>query len=598
MNSQADLIADLKTLNQISQTLNQAVDVESALNEALAKLVDLMGLDTGWIFLRDEAAVDPWWGKGYVLATQTNLPPAMDLANPKAWKNGCDCQGFCNKGKLTEAYNEVRCSRLTELQGDKRGLLVHASAPLRSGENVLGILNVAASEWESFTPRALALLSNVGAQMGAALERAHLYDLLRAQRLHEQSALLDLSNQLLSRSDLDDLMQYLVDQVKVLLQANAVALLLPGEEPGELVFGAVSDRPTGSVVKKRAMRVDEGSEPNRVMQTRRPMIMNWLGTERVPDWLAAWLPAEGILTTAIVPLVADERSIGTLVVNSLERRRFDENDIRFLQLMANQAAIAIEKARLHHQELIQQRLEEELAVGRQIQLSLLPKSCPTKPGWEFCDIYRAARQVGGDLYDFFDLPGEGKRLGLVIGDVSDKGVPAALFMGVSRSLIRSAAFSGRNPAAALNQANRLIQRESQSGLFLSAFYGILDIDSGRLTYANAGHNPPLLFRPARGKFQELTADGIVLCVLEEIDLEEKQIDLSSGDVLIFYTDGVTEAMNATFDEFGVERLQAAVVTSADGRATYILQTILDAVSAFTGGTDQSDDLSLFVVKRI
>jgi GAF domain-containing protein len=236
MTSQADLITDLKTLGEISQTLNQAVDVQSTLNESLATLVELMALDTGWIFLKEEIAIEPWWGKGYVLAAHYNLPPAMNLENPDAWKGGCDCQGFCNKGKLTEAYNEVRCSRLGEVEGEKRGLLVHASTPLRSGKRVLGILNVAAPTWEDFSPRALALLGNAGTQMGIALERANLFDMLKERRIHEQAALLDLSNQLLSLTDLNDLMDFMVGQVQNLLRVDAVALLLPGEISGQLDF--------------------------------------------------------------------------------------------------------------------------------------------------------------------------------------------------------------------------------------------------------------------------------------------------------------------------------------------------------------------------
>lgn len=115
MTDQSELIKDLQTLNQMSLALNQAVDVRSALNDALFSLVDLMGLESGWIFLVDDAAVDGWWGSGYVLGAHINLPPGMALDRPEAWKKGCDCQGFCTTGKLTEAYNEVRCSRLLEL---------------------------------------------------------------------------------------------------------------------------------------------------------------------------------------------------------------------------------------------------------------------------------------------------------------------------------------------------------------------------------------------------------------------------------------------------------------------------------------------------
>jgi sigma-B regulation protein RsbU (phosphoserine phosphatase) len=598
MTSQADLIADLKTLGEITQTLNQSVDVYSTLNESLATLVELMALDTGWIFLKEEIAVDPWWGKGYVLAAHYNLPPAMNLENPDAWKGGCDCQGFCNRGKLTEAYNEVNCSRLADLEGERRGLLVHASAPLRSGPRVSGILNVAALAWDDFSPRALALLQNAGTQIGITLERAYLFDLLKERRTHEQAALLDLSNQLLSRTDLNDLMDYLVGQIRSLLRVDAVALLLPGKYLNQLDFSAATGWYHDPVANKRRIPADQGSRSGQVMESRRPVVIKSFDENNdFPDLAVDWLSPEGFKAAAFVPLVAQENSLGVLAIHSRIQRRFDNEEIRFLQLMANQAAIAIEKARLQQDEIARQKLEKELAVGRQIQLSLLPKSCPIIPGWEFCDIYKAARQVGGDLYDFFELPGQPGLLGLVIADVSDKGVPAALFMGISRTLIRSAALSGVSPLMALEEANQRILSESETGFFLSAFYGILDIETGRLIFSNAGHNPPLVYRSGSGEFLSLSTDGIVLGVLDQIALEESEVTFSPADLLICFTDGVTEAMNADLEEFGLGRLQEAIAVCADGSATEVLESIVSAVENFTGQADQFDDFTLFVVKR-
>lgn len=598
MKAQSEIISDLKTLNEIAQTLNQAVDVQSILDETLVRLVALMGLETGWIFLRDETAVEPWWGKNYVLAAHTNLPPGLNLDSPEAWRTGCDCQGFCNAGKLTEAYNEVRCSRLGGVTGDNQGLLVHASAPLRAGDQVWGIVNVAAADWAEFSPRALALLSNVGAQLGAALQRASLFDLLRERRAHEQAALLDLSKQLLNRLELADLMSFLVERVKSLLAADAAALLLPDVSRSHYTFGAAAGWRSDPVTSGRPIPAENRGSP----ESQYPAGLATLVTvapdrQSLPAWLKNWQPEEAFESAAVLPLSVDERILGALVVSSRVRREFDEDDLRFLQLMANQAAIAMEKARLHQDELARQRLEEEIALGREIQLGLLPKSCPTPQGWQFCEVYQAARIVGGDFYDFFSLTDDGRQLGLVIGDVSDKGVPAALFMGVSRSLIRGAAVSGLEPARALEVANRLILEESGTDFFLSAFYGILDLDSGLFNFANAGHNPPLWCQTQTKRVEALQANGIVLAVVDDIALEQRSVEIGRGDVLVFYTDGVTESMNVTWEEFGEERLAAIIRANAQEDASTILQAIVDAVNAFSSGAEQFDDFTMFVVKR-
>lgn len=596
-------VVDLRTLNQIADTLNRSVDVRSTLESALNQLVELMGLKTAWIFLHDQAAQDRWAGRGFVLAAHRHLPPAMALDNAHAWSKGCDCQTLCRKGELNHAYNEVKCSRLADEEGDKEGLLVHASAPLQAGQEMLGILNVAAPSWSAFGERSLALLTNVGKMMGIALERARLFDLVQEQRIHEQAALLHVSSELLSRRDLDDLMNYLVTEVRNLLNVDACALLLPSKKnPDFLAFRAASGWHTQPVENRYRVPADERSGSGHVMSTLRPLLNEEEGRHSIESlWMSDWLQAEGFQSAAIVPLIIDDRAIGTLVIDTRYPRHFEPSEIRFLQLMANQAAIAIDRTRLRMEELERQRLEEELAVGRQIQMSMLPPSCPEFPGWDLATVYQPAKQVGGDFYDFFELPGENGRLGLVIADVSDKGVPAALFMALSRSAIRNNALRGRSPSKTLILSNQYIQEDSQTDMFLTAFYGVLEMGNGRFTFANAGHNQPLWWHADEKSITHLTTKGIVLGILDEVKIEERVVDIAPGDLFVFYTDGITEAMNAGYQEFGEARLEQVVtdVLTAvpDTPSETLIETILEAVNSFTAGMPTSDDITLFIVRR-
>ena len=600
--NERQLIEELETLNAITSTLNEAVDVSSALNQALARLVSVTGLETGWIFVRDTEADGKWWGPGFRLVAHHNLPPAMLLDNPQAWKKGCDCQTMCTNEQLDEAYNEVRCSRLASVEGDKAGLHVHASTPLRSGKEVLGILNVAAPDWESFRERDLALLTNVGGHIGVALERARLYELLQEQRIHEQAALLDFSNQLLARHELVDLMDYLVLEVRRLLQVDACALLLPDDsDPDYLNFTAATGWRTDPVAAGRRVPADDRSGSGGVMRTQEPIVVENVEEREQAPWSGGWVQEEGFKSAAIVPLIAEGRSIGALVVDTRHTRRLDEEAVRFLQVMANQAALALEKARLHQEEIQRNRLEEELSVARQIQLSMLPPASPVIKGWQFAAHYQAARQVGGDFYDFFGVPvaeGDRERLALVVADVADKGVPAALFMALSRTTIRNVAISDRTPAAALTQANEFILNDSQTDLFLSAFYALFTAGSGRLTYCNAGHNPPLWYQSGRDAFRPLSGDGIVLGVLDDVSLQDAAIEVAPDDLIVFYTDGVTEAMNDGMEEFGTGRLQSAISGSAGRDAEDVLQAIVAAVDAYAGGMPRWDDVTLVVARRL
>jgi serine phosphatase RsbU (regulator of sigma subunit) len=253
--------------------------------------------------------------------------------------------------------------------------------------------------------------------------------------------------------------------------------------------------------------------------------------------------------------------------------------------------------RLMEVEVTRQRMEEELRIGRRIQLSLLPERLPEIEGWEFAALYRSARQVGGDLYDFFATPEEPERLHIVIADVTGKGVPAALFMAAGRMALRTEMANGRSPAQALQQVNQLVSLDSRHRLFLSAFQASLETKSGRLTYSNAGHDWPLWWRVQGGALQPLTSRGLVLGVFKEIQLEEQAVDIAPGDCLILYTDGVTEARNAEGDFYGEERLTAAIDTSSCVSAETIHQAIVHSLEEFTGDFPLADDLTLVVIRR-
>ncbi|NDJ85567.1 MAG: GAF domain-containing protein, partial [Chloroflexi bacterium] len=432
-----DQIEDLTTLNHIAETLNRAVDVYGALQTALVRLVELMRLETGWIFLVDQANSDKWWGKGYTLVAHHNLPPALALDSKSAWYGGCDCQGLCRKANVTKAYNEVECSRLADATGDRRGLAVHASAPLKNGETLLGILNVAAPDWSAFSPRSLALLNNAATMFAAALERAQLYDLLRERRIEEHASLLKFSRKLLAQHDLEGLMDYLVCEVCSLMQVDACALLLRGDVPEMLCFQATHGWKTAPVSNHRRVAYGSGTALGDAFHAQEAVFVQDLNDPSATQWQLDWLIEEDFRGHAAIPLVVDGGAIGVLLINTRQPHVWDADDARFLSLMSSQAALALEKARLHRAEIETMRLEEELAIGREIQLSLLPEACPTLPGWDFAAFYQPARLVGGDFYDFFILP-DGQ-LGIVVADVAGKGVPAALFMALSRTVIRTSA---------------------------------------------------------------------------------------------------------------------------------------------------------------
>jgi sigma-B regulation protein RsbU (phosphoserine phosphatase) len=241
-------------------------------------------------------------------------------------------------------------------------------------------------------------------------------------------------------------------------------------------------------------------------------------------------------------------------------------------------------------------MERELQQARRIQMSLLPSHYPVAQGWDFAATYESAREIGGDLYDFIDLPDSPERIGLLIADVSGKGTAAALFMAHSRAMIRGAAQTLPRPAATLAQANVQIARDNHAMLFVSAFYAVLDTTNGRLVYANAGHNVPLM-RRADGGLEEVMIRGMVLGIMDDMTYDEDETVLAPGDMLVLYTDGITEAMNSAGELFGKARLKEAVHNAGRATARDVIDAIIAAVKVYVGDTSQADDLTIVAVKR-
>ncbi len=298
-----------------------------------------------------------------------------------------------------------------------------------------------------------------------------------------------------------------------------------------------------------------------------------------------------------VPMLVMGDVLGVMLVEEADKsHHLRDRRLELITGIAQQAALAVQNDRLLQERAQRERLERELQFAHELQEAFMPSGLPHLPGWELAATWQAAREVGGDFYDFFELP-DGK-LGLVIADVADKGMPAALFMSLTRTLVRAAALEAASPAGALARVNDLLVPDAQEGMFVTAFYAVLSLQTGQLAYASAGHNPPLLLRPRTGEEEWLRTEGMVLGVLEGIHFGERIVALEPGDVLVFYTDGVTEAFSPGGDIYGEGRLRAAIEAAADTPAQAMLEAICASVSDFVGDNPPSDDLTLMVLRRL
>jgi len=455
----------------------------------------------------------------------------------------------------------------------------------------------------------LAIVRGIAHQTAAAVESVRL---LQAQQedAYVSAALLQVAQAVASSSELDDVLGTIVRIVPMLVGVARCIMFL--WDDGTSVFRPVQTYgvPQDARATLLARRyvpgdfalLDAVRERGRLIVYPDDISSDGLGGEgqAVPPGIVANLlgkPHGELPSLLAVPLEMKGQVLGAMVLE--EAGTMSGSRDRRLEIItgiAHQAALAVQGDRFQREMAERERLERELQLAHEIQMTFMPSQPPDLAGWELAFAWRAARQVAGDFYDFFKLAGG--RLGLVIADVADKGMPAALFMALTRTLMRAAALEETSPAAALARVNDLLVPDAQHGMFVTVFYAVLSLATGELTYANAGHNLPLLLRSSRQKLAWLEKGGMALGVMEGIQFGERSISLGPDDCVVFYTDGITEALSPEGHMYGEGRLQAAVQSAECSSAQAMLDGIDLSLAAFVGSGVPSDDRTLMVLHRV
>jgi sigma-B regulation protein RsbU (phosphoserine phosphatase) len=297
----------------------------------------------------------------------------------------------------------------------------------------------------------------------------------------------------------------------------------------------------------------------------------------------------------VAPIISNDEVIGVFDLESDELNAYSDDDLQVLMMLASQVAIIIEKVMLHEQLIEKKRLEGQLEVARQVQLELLPATDPKLEGFDISAYNFPTEEVSGDYYDW--VPIYDDQISLVVADVSGKGVPAALLMAFLRASLRAATHIGYAPHISMAKVNYLLWESIERNQYVTAFYGILDASNRTLAYTNAGHNPPLLL-DAKENAQFLDRGGVPLGIFRDTRYHEYYLTLEPDEVLVLYTDGVTEAMNPNGEEFGRERLATSVKAARSLSAKDLITSVQTDVLNWTDGAGATDDITFFVVKAL
>jgi len=306
----------------------------------------------------------------------------------------------------------------------------------------------------------------------------------------------------------------------------------------------------------------------------------------------------GFMTKSMVsvPLISKDEVLGVIqVINKKGGKSFSQNDVKLLQSLSSGGALAIQNAKYAQRLLQEERTRSELLIAHQIQQGILPDPFEGHPDIHFEAFNAPAKDVGGDFYDYFQV--SDYEFAFVIGDVCGKGVPAAIFMASSRSIIKAQVIANPHPVNVIPLANTLITEDAQHhGLYVTVFYGVYNIKTHTLHYTNAGHRPPLLFRPSTSSCFAVFVRDLPLGMSKQTTFEDAEIHLEKGDVLVLYTDGINEAQNAEGEQFGAERLVKIILEHGYRSPVELRDAIVNSVEIFSEDQEQCDDITVMVVR--
>lgn len=587
---------------------SQAAENTDDLLKTMARLVPLLvGFKKCAFFLWDE------YRQGYVLKSWVGL----DIRSPDLFFDVHQAPAFARLLDSTpplfihDPLHEINLPAAA-LENDDDTLLMF---PLAAHQKVLGAFLVAheitgqTGAQKYLDEQTLSFLRGIARQTAIALENLLLLE-TRQEDNYVTEVLLQVAQAVVAQGDFNDTLDGVIHLLPVLAGIDGCAIYLWNHEKQVFMTSHVhtGDRSTEDVMLKQTFPPGVFPLLDQAFNQDTPYYCPLPGSNVSPsEWPnLPCLPFEGSPPHSAgmednwllaFPLSVKNERFGVLLAReccdssvSLRDKRID-----IVRGTAQQLSAAIQNEQYQREVVARERFDREMLLARQMQLTFLPNELPSLPGWQVAARWQTARTVGGDFYDVFQL--NDGRLGLVIADVSDKGMGAALYMTVTRTLIRSNLTGDFTPATVLQRVNSLLQVDSQNGMFVTSVFIILDPATGMLTYANAGHNLPLIRRANTRGVEILPRGGTALGVVENSNLVDHQVSMLPGDLLLLYTDGVTESFSPDNEAFGEDRL-AQVLAQFKGRAVRALFDRLDeALEKFRAGVPPGDDITLVALMR-
>jgi sigma-B regulation protein RsbU (phosphoserine phosphatase) len=562
-------VVELQALFDVSRTLNSSLQLKNILDTLLLTPMGKMMIGKGVVLLaRGE--------KRFVIETLKGIPRThigqeleIDLAQP-----------------TTQFLNELADAAPWAALLAKLGLRL--MVPILSNNRCLGLMVYSnKSSEQNYAPNDLEYLNSLANLAATAVENALIFQQLNDvnrrldKKIQELNTLFEISKELNSTLEGDKIVSVLAYALMGELMVQR-CLIYTQEN------GALDLRVNKGFRGEELEVLREESFRQRLRQISQPVLTSKL----VEDDLRANLQGKGVML--ILPMLSQNTVRGLVLLGEkITKAEFLDDDVEFSSTLCNAAMISIENARLFQETIEKQKLEEELAIAREIQQRLLPKEAPQLGDFELAALNIPTRQVGGDYYDYFPIDND--RYLITIADVSGKGVPAALLMSNLQATLHAMTTADVPFEEIVFRINNFVHSNTTLDKFITAFFAIFDRKNGAITTISAGHNPPYLFH-ADGSFETLQEGGLLMGMFPNAPYKSETRQLQPGDWVVMYTDGVSEAMSADNEEFGEKRIEAIIRANLNNTAAGMVDVITGAVKEHTTGAPQSDDITLVVLR--
>lgn len=603
-------VKELEALIEVGAHINTMLELDLVLESIIQKVLELMRAERGFIMLEEDGQLVPVIAKNM----ESDLIDEERLSFSRSFSRKA-----IEKGETILSTNVAEDPRYTSESIISHNILSIMCAPLRVKEKIIGCLYIDIRETSRhFSARDASFFTALANQASIAIENARLTQNLKKHQIElehsnqqlanslerlveakhalerkhaEQSALFEVSKALNMAQDMDSMLSSILSSARKVLGAQRGSLMLMSERLGGLVVKLV-DGVDRIDANRTILKLGEGIA-GIVAQTGEGRVVNQGSQDR--DFQHRLKRDSDIRQMICAPLMADGKCIGVInLINNTRDSPFEKGHLDLLTSIANLAAVAFEKFRLYTERLEQEKLNLELEDARKVQQLLLPRRMPRFAHFEFSAKYALANRVGGDYYDF--IPLDDTRLAVVIADVSGHDIASAIVMAMGRNMVRTLFGQGLKASQIMARTSQILRQDTQSSRYITMFLGVLDSRKMTMTYCNAGHNYPLYLASKSEKFDSLATGGFPLGLVDDDTYQEETIELSPGDLLILYTDGLIEAQAPSGDMFELDRLESTILSHRNEPVEKLCDTLYEKALDFTEQEKLQDDFTFLAIR--